>query len=913
MPVTHLYARGMEVVAGLMRRAGMIVTEPPQGPRERRSKSQLLSFDILLTAGMCVLLWGSITLVLYQQRAFALRGAAHDTSNISEAFDENTRRTVDAIDRTLLLLRMTYAAAPDHFDIIAWQRSAQVLDDLTFQLSIIDAAGILKANSLGPVLTSVDLSDRAHFRAQVTSQGDALFISKPLLGRESGKWSIQFTRKIVNADGAFEGVAVASLDPFSLARFYASVDLGHGSVLLVGLDGIVRGGAPISLGLLGRDISGSPLLTAARTATSGTLKTVQLGGAVEILSFRRLDRYGLVVAVGLDREEVLANYMRSRMEYLLGGAALTLLIVLAGGSVVRHRILLSRAQDTLARSQEMLTDTLEHMSQGIFMVDADRRIAVINTRATELLGVPAALGRVGMRFDDLIEWQVRYDGLDVTEPGVLLPSSGGAAAANTVVYERTRPNGVTMEVQTRRLSDQRAIRTFTDITDRKRAEAQIVYLAHHDGLTGLSNRAFFSERLSHAILLTRRTMSGFALLCLDLDRFKQVNDARGHDIGDRLLKMVADRLRANIRESDTVARFGGDEFAILQANIEQPSAAADLGQRLVSCLAEPYDIDGVLVSIGVSVGIAVYPKDGATAELLLKSSDIALYKAKEDGRGQACFFEPEMGRKLQERLALELDLREAIANEVLDVEFQPICDSNTGQLLAYEALARWTCPVQGSISPAIFVPLAEDTGLISALGRLILRRACREAVQWPAPIQLTVNLSPLQFLDPDLEEQIGSILSETGLQPQRLGLEVTERALIRNGEDTLVAMHGLRRRGIRIYLDDFGAGHAGLSYLIQFPFDYIKIDRSFVERLTTDRAAEAVIRATLLLGEFLRIGVVAEGVETEAQLQSLRGLGCHQVQGLLIDKPRPGRQLTEDRFWRGYGEGLQATLPASGS
>ena len=408
-------------------------------------------------------------------------------------------------------------------------------------------------------------------------------------------------------------------------------------------------------------------------------------------------------------------------------------------------------------------------------------------------------------------------------------------------------------------------------------------------------------------------MSGFALLCLDLDRFKQVNDVRGHHIGDRLLKMVADRLRANIRESDTVARFGGDEFAILQSNIEQPSAAADLGQRLVYCLAEPYDIDGVLVSIGASVGIALHPKDGATAELLLKSSDIALYKAKEDGRGQACFFEPEMGRKLQERLALELSLREAIADEVLNVEFQPICDSSTGQLLAYEALARWTCPVQGSISPAVFVPLAEDTGLIAALGRLILRQACREAVQWPAPVQLTVNLSPLQFLEPDLEEQIAGILSETGLEPQRLGLEVTERALIRNGEDTLATMHGLRRRGIRIYLDDFGAGHAGLSYLIQFPFDYIKIDRSFVERLTTDRAAEAVIRATLLLGEFLRIGVVAEGVETELQRQLLRGLGCHQVQGLLIDKPRPGRQLTEDRFWHGYGEGPQATLPASRS
>lgn len=583
------------------------------------------------------------------------------------------------------------------------------------------------------------------------------------------------------------------------------------------------------------------------------------------------------------------------------------LLLAAMAALRRCRRTLLRTQDTLQRSQQALTDTLEHMSQGIFMVDAERKIAVINRRVIELLGLPPGLVKAGTSFDDILRWQLRNGEFDGDEEVRKLAESGGLELTDSV-YERVRPNGTVLEVRTRVLTNNRAVRTFTDVTERKRAEARISYLAHHDGLTGLPNRTLFHDRIAQAISLGRRTGTGFAVLCLDLDRFKQVNDQRGHDIGDRLLQMVADRLRGSIRESDTVARFGGDEFAILQTAAEQPEEAAALAQRLVAALSEPYEIEGHQIAIGASVGVALHPADGPTADQLLKSGDIALYKAKEDGRGRSRFFEPDMDFRLQERYALERDLREAVAQDRLHVHFQPVCATGSGLPLAYEALARWTHPMRGSTPPQVFIPVAEETGLIAALGRSMLRTACTEAVRWPPGIRLSVNLSPLQFLDPSLDEQILCILRDTGLDPSRLDLEVTEGVLIRNGDGALALMHSLQRHGVRICLDDFGTGHAGLSYLLRFPFDCIKIDRSFVGRLATDRAAQAIIRATMLLSENLQLDVVAEGVETEAQLDLLRGLGCRQVQGFFVGMPRPAHEISGDHVQEGHRDGLAVVL-----
>ena len=565
----------------------------------------------------------------------------------------------------------------------------------------------------------------------------------------------------------------------------------------------------------------------------------------------------------------------------------------------RRKRALLRAQERLLRSQQVLTDTLEHMSQGIFMVDAERRVAVINRRAIELLGLPPSLVTAGTSFDDILRWQLNHGEFDGNEEIRSLAETGGIELTDSV-YERTRPNGTVLEVRTRVLPNNRAVRTFTDVTERKRAEARISYLAHHDGLTDLANRALFHDRIAQAISLGRRAGTGFAVLCLDLDRFKQVNDSHGHGVGDRLLQMVAERLRGSVREGDLVARFGGDEFAILQTAAGQPEEAAALGQRLVTRLAEPYGIEGHQLLIGASVGVALYPADGQTADHLLKSADIALYRAKEDGRGTSRFFAPEMDQRLQDRYALEQDLREVITEGCLEVHFQPICAADSGRTLAYEALVRWAHPVRGSIPPGVFIPLAEATGLIPALGSFVLRAACAEAANWATEIRLAANLSPLQILDPGLNTQMLAILQETGFDPGRLDLEVTEGVLIRTGEGALAAMRTLQQQGVRIYLDDFGTGHAGLAYLLRFPFDGIKIDRSFVGRLATDRAAQAIVRATMLLSENLGLEVIAEGVETSAQLDLLRDLGCRQVQGFFVGTPRPGHELARARVHVGW-------------
>ena len=901
----------LQVAPAAIRRAWARRMVPGRRGATRQSAARrTLAADLGRIGAVCALLWGGIGLLLHEQHASALHGAVQDSENLARAFAENTARTVESMDHLLLFLRSAYRSDPADFDIAAWSRDAEGFDDLTRRVGILDRAGRPRATI--PVLTrtGIDASDRAYFRAQRDSARDALIISEPLIGRESRRWVVQFSRKILAADGSFDGVAWISMDPLSLARFYASLDIGRGSVLLVGLDGFVRAAAPASAGMLGQDIGASPLLAAARLAARGTLGLAGENGAATIVSYRRLDRYALVVAVALDRKEVLHGYTRSRAEYLAGGSVLTILILLVGRSVIRRRQALLRAQERLLRSQQVLQDTLENMDQGIFMVDAERRLAVINRRAAELLGLPLEVATVGASFDDLLRWQLGHGEFANDERVRKLAESGGIELTDSD-YQRTRPNGMVLEVRTRLLckdgGERGAVRTITDVTERKRAEAQISYLAHHDELTGLANRAFFHDRLAHAISLNRRSGVGFAVLCLDLDRFKLVNDRGGHAVGDRLLRMVADRLRESVRESDTVARLGGDEFAILQVDAGQPGAAAALAQRLIACVSEPYDINGTQFTVGTSVGAALHPADGATAELLLKSADIALYKAKEE-RGTFRFFELAMDQHLQERYALERDLREAIAQDGLAVHFQPICCAESGRPLAYEALARWTDPVRGPVSPAVFIPLAEETGLIPALGRAVLRMACMEATRWPRETRLTVNLSPLQFLEPDLAGQVLRTLRETGLQPDRLALEVTEGVLIRNGDEAFAVMHALQHHGVRVYLDDFGTGYAGLCYLLRFPFDCIKIDRSFVACLATDQAAMAIVQATMLLSESLRLEVIAEGVETGAQLELLRVLGCRQVQGFLLGAPRPAPEIAENLVSGGNRKGLEAVL-----
>jgi diguanylate cyclase (GGDEF)-like protein/PAS domain S-box-containing protein len=438
-----------------------------------------------------------------------------------------------------------------------------------------------------------------------------------------------------------------------------------------------------------------------------------------------------------------------------------------------------------------------------------------------------------------------------------------------------------------------------DTRERKAAEERIRHLAHHDGLTGLPNRSLFRDRLVQVVARARRTGTTVAVISLDIDGFRSINERGGTELGDALLREVAGRLSDSIRADDTVARLSGDEFAIIQVGVSHPDGPAILANRLVKAMAQPFTLPGHAepIVVGASVGIALFPADGACGDTLMRAADQARARAKAGGRGTYRFFEPEMDRRLLERRALEGDLRHALAADQLELHYQPLADCQSVSVRGFEALLRWRHAERGMVSPAEFIPLAEECGLINTLGAWVMRKACAEAAGWPAHVSIAVNLSPVQFRQPELTSEILGILAETGLAPERLELEITEGVLIGDPERTLATLNTLKAAGIRISLDDFGTGYSSLSYLQRFPFDKLKIDHSFIQGMEEHGGSMAIVRAVIALGRSLHLTVTAEGVETEKQLALLQAQACDQAQGYLLGRPMPAedaRRLIEN-------------------
>ncbi|MBV1702771.1 MAG: EAL domain-containing protein [Hyphomicrobiales bacterium] len=431
----------------------------------------------------------------------------------------------------------------------------------------------------------------------------------------------------------------------------------------------------------------------------------------------------------------------------------------------------------------------------------------------------------------------------------------------------------------------------SDITATKRAEASVQHMAQYDALTGLPNRSFLHARLVECLNKLRAEGAGFAVISMDLDRFKNVNDTLGHPVGDALLVQAAQRVSALLRDTDIVARFGGDEFVILQTNLRSSADAAALAERLVSAVGAPYEINGQRMLIGASVGVALAPENGDDADDLLRNSDLALYRAKADGKGRFRFFAAEMDSAMQSRRLIELDLREAIENQRLEVYFQPLLEMETGTISACEALVRWNHPTRGAIPPKDFIPIAEDTGLIVAIGQFVLLHACTIAADWERDIRISVNLSAVQFRAGNLTEMVAEVLAKTGLPAARLELEITESILIEDKDEVLATLNSLRDLGVRIAIDDFGTGYSSLAYLSSFPFDKIKIDRSFVQDVASRPDSAAIIRAITSLASTLGMCTTAEGVENLDELDWLRDHGCKEVQGYLFSSPVPAKDI----------------------
>src|SRR6266404_3642668 len=483
-------------------------------------------------------------------------------------------------------------------------------------------------------------------------------------------------------------------------------------------------------------------------------------------------------------------------------------------------------------------------------------------------------------------------------------------------WKHVRADGalIDLAIYSRQLvhGDQPAILlALMDITERKRAEARLAFMAQHDDLTGLPNRNLLRQQMDDILLHTRRGAEKAAVLVLGLDNFKAVNDSLGHGIGDKLLRGVAKRLRSTLREEDILARLNSDEFAIVQSGVTRPEDAVLLARRLLEAIGDPYLLDGHSVVIGASIGIAVSPGDGEESEKLLKNADMALSRAKNDFRGTFSFFEAEMDARAQTRRKIEIDLRAAIQNDVLRPYYQPLVDLSTGRITGCEALVRWPHAERGMISPAEFIPVAEETGLINALGGLMLQRACMDAAQWPDDVRVAVNLSPLQFRVGNLLSVVMDALKQSGLPARRLELEITETLLLEKSSQVLATLHALRSLGVRISMDDFGTGYSSLSYLRSFPFDKIKIDQSFVRDLGSNRDAQAIVRSIISLGMGLGVTITAEGVETEAEFSCLRDEGCHEGQGFLFRRARPNAEIVNLlRAQSGTGLDEEAALVA---
>jgi diguanylate cyclase (GGDEF)-like protein/PAS domain S-box-containing protein len=821
--------------------------------------------------------------------------ASQDARNLVRAMEADLATDIQVSDGALRAAAEILQQSAAKGELLPTSTALQQIIGIAGRLDallLVDAAGQVISTSR-PGLPATNLADRDYFDIHRRQTDAGLYVSRPYRSRRAdGAWSIGISRRLEKADGSFAGVALGVLRLTELQRQFSRLELNpRDSVALIRTDGILLARYPFVEAAIGSDRSQfSGFRRMMDTPADQSVANSAMEGVQRLYTHRHIEGAPLLVGLAQDVAGIYAVWWRKVL--VVGIVALLLVGAMVGLVAVLRRELAKRQQaEQEVRTRERRYRALAEAGYSVIW-RADQAGAILEAHGwEELTGQPAD----SARGNGWIE--------------MLCPADEGeAAAAWAAARAAVRPLDMEFRVRSRGRDGwhwvrSRAVPVFEDrhrlvewvgvvedIHERHQAEERIRYLALHDGLTGLPNRYLFRDELQKAVADETR----FAVLWLDLDGFKRVNDARGHEAGDRLLTQVADRLRESLPETDLLARFGGDEFVILQRYAGGHNAAVALARHLIAALDQPFVLDGQQAVIGTSVGIALYPEDASCSEDLLRHADVALYKAKVDGRGTFRRFDPLMIANLHERNQLEIELREALRNEQISPHYQPICHARTREVVGFEALARWRHPVRGDIPPSVFITLAEECGLIIPLGRQVLEKACAEAATWPQPVRVAVNLSPAQFRLEDLAGEIADILARTGLPGERLELEVTESLMIDDPERVLGTMQAIKAMGVRIALDDFGTGYASLSYLRRFPFDKMKIDQSFIRNLgQDDENALSLVRSLLDLGQSLGLDVLAEGVETEAQLDVLRDLGSLHVQGYLLGKPMPPEAIRD--------------------
>jgi diguanylate cyclase (GGDEF)-like protein len=874
-------------------------------------------FSILRTVIRCSFICVGISVVLigvtvWTLRSDAIRDASIDAGNIATVLAEQTSRSLQAVDIVLAevqdRLRLTGITAAD--DLRVALKGRDTFEFLRDRLSGLPQADVIAlADDHGEIVNlsrewpapRVNISDREYFRYFAEMYDTKTYIARPVLTRVSGRAVIFLSRRISGANGEFLGLVLVGLQPTYFRNIYESITaLRRQNFELVRDDGSVIVSYPHQE-VLGARIARDSPWHAVASEGGGEYRVRDATGAFQIGASRAAGRYPLYVNVTVPESAALANWEARTI--LIGiGTLLTVacpaLLLLMLRNLVRSVIKSERSLEQNARELAKLNTRLDlafnNMSQGLCFFDGQQRLIVCNRRYIEMYNLSFEQVRPGMRLDAIVDLRFQAGtSPKMSRDGYLewrKTISVSDKPSNTIVELN---NGNFFRISHRPMPDGGWVATHEDVTASKRDEARIAYMAHHDALTGLASRSYFTETVEAAQLSLDINGKPFGVLMLDLDRFKAINDTMGHAAGDTLLKEVAGRLKSVIAKDDVVARLGGDEFAIVtfgtSADGDQSyqDGAIALAGRVLDVINEPFLIDTKTVFVGTSIGIALAPDDGVETEDLLKKADLALYKSKAKGRNLYSLFDPHMMAETSELHKLEADMRAGLSRAEFEVHYQPIIDARTKKIAGAEALVRWRHREHGLMSPARFIPLAESTGLIVPLGEFVLNRACRDAMSWPSDLKVAVNLSAVQFRKTNLFNVIMSALTESGLPAERLEVEVTESVLLENEADCASLLHQLKDIGISVALDDFGTGYSSLSYLKQFPFNKIKIDRSFIADVEDDEGSMAIVSAIIGLSRGLDMITTAEGIETERQFEIMRAAGVTLAQGFLLGRPCP--------------------------
>jgi len=853
----------------------------------RTASTRPIVILVLCGAFLIALVVGVIALILSNLRYHAIEQSKQQLSATATVLARQTARdlqSIDLIEGNLIEYMETLAIVSDELYARAMVGRGIHLflkDKISSfphigAVMLVGADGKLINSSQAWPTPSLNFAGRDFFKALKTSPRLSSMLGEPMRDPETGLWTISFARKFRGSNGEFLGLVVGTVASQYFEDSYGSLARGTDeSIALFRNDGVMLARYPHIDAFIGKSFAQQVPADGRRQRSGGVAGPRDvLDESERLWAEARPPDVPINLTASTTVAAALADW-RTEAGYLVG---LTVVLVVAIGGIGAVVVQFFRRQSI------QLDSTLNNLSQGVCMYDDRRRLILCNDRYAEMFRLPHELTTPGTMLRQIFDHQVQLGLHPESGPDDYIRDMMAIVAAYEPASMVTEfADGRAMVTVFRPVPGGGFVATVEDVTEQKRVEKRIAHIAHHDPLTGMHNRAAFSDYLATTIDETLRVGGSFAILCLDLDRFKEVNDLYGHLVGDALLREVAQRLQA-VADGAFLARVGGDEFIVITVGEAQTVAVGQLAQQLRTALRGDIEVAGRHLRVGLSIGVAACPVDGADPETLLANADVALYRAKAEGRDAIRFFEPGMAAELRDRRELQHDLQSAVANDELRLDYQPLARLD-GKIVGFEALVRWHHPSRGLVPPGVFIPLTEENGLIVAMGEWILRAACREAASWPNPLHISVNLSPVQFRNDDIVRLVHETLIETGLDAGRLELEITEGVLIDDFSRAVSILRRLKSLGVRIALDDFGTGYSSMSYLQAFPFDMIKIDRSFISNLERSAQSKALLRGVIGLARGLELPVTAEGVETQAQLDVLTRAGCDLVQGFLIGRP----------------------------